>query len=452
MGVKNTLSVYFAKWIIKIILVGLLILLFNIIFVTWGIGQHLFLPANAPIKKAEEIKNEIVKTDTIDSSLIPSELDFAIFDKQTNTLIESNMSSKNIQNVEKAFLNARTTDELTSFIKYETPYEMILIHYNLKIQFANIELRRVFPNPGVLLASFSILVYVIYLIWNIRSFSHTIIQENEKLIIVTNKIKERDLNFEFPKVRFTEYTNVMEAMESLSEALVESIQKEIQITNSKTEQINYLIHDIKIPLTIIKGNTELLKSMITNDNLQESFYDIMNSITQIERYIQDVIDINLNNKQVELIVEEVSVNDFLHTLAVGVKSLGTHVLLEDYTERDTNILIDPPLFIRAINNIVLNGIERTPAHERLQIKVTQSRNLIHFTITDYGPGFSEESLKKAAELFYTENNGRTSNNHYGLGLTFAKKIINQHNGKITLKNTPQHSGEVLVEIPIYKHK
>ncbi|MBS4207233.1 HAMP domain-containing sensor histidine kinase [Bacillus sp. FJAT-50079] len=448
MGIKNTFSAYFVKSIIKLCFVGLLILMLNIWFVLGGINNHLLIPANEPIKKAENIQSEIVNADYIDFNIIPSELDYAIFNKQTNEMIRSNMSSRNNEKAKEAFRNS-SKDERSSFIRYDSKNEAILIYYNLKVQFANVELRKVFPNPGVWLSILSILTYCIYIVWNIRSFSRVIIQENQKLINVARKIEEKDLNIEFPQVRFNEYKDVMGAMESLSEALVKSIQKEIEVTNSKAEQISYLIHDIKIPLTVIKGNTELLEMMITDD-MKENFSDIMDSVQQIERYIQEVIDINLNNKQINTDKEEVAINDFLYKLEAEVKSLSNNIVVEDFTENGTRIFIDVNLLIRAINNVVLNGIERTPQDKKVQLSVRQDKDFIQFIISDQGPGFSKEALKKGSELFYTENDGRTNNSHYGLGLTFTEKVIKQHNGRIRLSNNADHSGEVLVELPVLK--
>ena len=446
MGIKNTLSVYYLKSIIKIIFVCLFIILLNFLLLVWGINNHVFLKADAPITIAEDIRMDIMNKDTIDPHIIPSELDYAIYNKQTDKLVASNMNSRKLKKAKAVFLNT-SKEKSNSFIKFDSRNETILIHYSLKVQFANAELRRLFPNVGVLLAMFSAIIYFVYFIKSIRRLSHTITQENQKLINVTNKIKEQDLNFEFPQVRFNEYKDVMEAMKSLSEALAKSIQKEIQTTNSKTEQINYLVHDIKIPLTVIKGNVELLESTIPIDDTRENFTDILNSIKQIEQYIQDVIDINLNNRKIDIQNEELTVASFLSHLETEVKSLSSNVLLEDFTKNETKISVDVSLFTRAINNIVLNGVERTPKNEKVKVTVTQNENWIQFIITDHGPGFSEESLKKATELFYTENFGRTNNSHYGLGLTFTEKVIKQHGGRIAFRNTDQNSGEVLVELP-----
>lgn len=448
MGIKNTFSAYFVKSIIKLVFAGLLIFTLNIGGVIAGINHHFILPANEPINKAKEIQSDVEKANYIDSSNIPPELDYAIFDKQTNELVKSNMSQRYKEKAKEAFHHTSKEDKLSSFIRYDSKNETILIYYNLKVQFANVELRKAFPNPGVWLSILSILIYCIYLVWNIRSFSQIIIQENQKLIRVASKIKEQDLNIKFPQVRFNEYKDVMDAMESLSKALVKSIQKEIELTNSKAEQISYLIHDLKIPLTVIKGNTELLETMKNTDEMRENFSDIMNSIKQIEHYIQEVIDINLNNKQINMNKDNIFVFDFLSKLKSEVSSLGNNIAVHDLIDNETTLFIDVNLVTRAINNIVLNGVERTPQHEMVQMIIKQDKDRIHFIITDRGPGFSEEALKKGTELFYTENHGRMNNSHYGLGLTFTEKVIKQHGGRMQLSNSTSNSGEVLVELPV----
>jgi signal transduction histidine kinase len=447
MGMKKTLSVYFFKWIVEIVFTGLIVLLLNINIVTLGFNNDFFLPANEPIKQSEKIKNIIKDSGYINPSIIPPELDYAIFSKSTNKIVKSNLSSSNIEEAKKAFQNTGN-GKSSSYLRYDSKNETILIHYTLRVQFANLELRKLIPNPGVILSVSSIILYCVFFIFSIRRFSKVIIQENQKLINVAEKIKERDLNIEFPEVKFTEYKDVMGAMENLSEALVKSIQSEIESKKSKAEQISYLVHDLKIPLTIVKGNIELLE-VAMNDDLEENFSDIMNAIKQIELYIQEVIDINLNKKEIILTKEEVSVVEFLGLIEDELKYLvNNNIIVENKTVKGTNLFLDIHLVIRAINNILINGIERTPQNETVKFIIKQEKETIQFIIIDGGPGFSEESLQKGTELFYTENYGRTNNRHYGLGLTFTEKVIKQHNGTIKLSNNTSHSGEVLIELPM----
>ncbi|MDE5415306.1 sensor histidine kinase [Alkalihalobacterium chitinilyticum] len=447
MGIRNTLSVYFFKWILSIGFVGVCIILLNVGIVTWGLNNNVFLPANEPIKQAEKIKDIIENSDRIDPAIIPPQLDYAIFNKETNQIVHTNLSSRNMEKAQKAYINNQY-GKSNSYLRYDSQNESLMIRYTLKIQFANLELRQAIPNPGVILLILTIIVFCTYLVYNIRRFSRLIIEENQKLIHVARKIKEKDLNIQFPEVTFNEYKDVMGAMENLSEALVKSIENEIESKRSKAEQISYLIHDIKIPLTVIKGNVELLE-IDRNEESEETFSDIQNAIKQIESYIQEVIDINLNNKELKLNKEEITVNEFLEKVECEVKKLGVHnLIVENNSEKGTTLYIDIDLVIRALNNILLNAIERTPPHEKVQLIVRQDENSIQFNVIDGGPGFTEEALKRGTELFYTENVERTSNNHYGLGLTFTERVIKQHNGKLKLSNNANHSGDVQVKLPL----
>ncbi|KOS68574.1 hypothetical protein AEA09_08435 [Lysinibacillus contaminans] len=449
MGLKNTLSIYFLKWILKIVFLGLLIVLANIYIFIWGFNNDFLLPANDPIKKSEKIKDSIEHSIDIDLNLIPPELDFVIFNNATNEIVKSNLSFRMVEKAVKTFQNEEN-DETVSFLKYESKNQTILIYYNLKVQFADPVLRKIIPNVGVVILVTSIILYCFIIFFYIRKFRKIILQENQKLINIAEKIKQRDLNIEFPKVKFIEYKDVMGAMESLSDALIKSIQNEIESKNSKTEQISYLIHDIKIPLTIIKGNIELLE-LAMDDELEESFMDIMNAIKQIELYIQKVIEINLNEKEIMLNKEIVSVNQLLSLLEKEVGDFrNNNVIIENLTMKEIHLFIDIHLVIRAISNVLLNGMERTPENKIVKLIVKQEQEIVQFVVIDGGPGFSEEALQKATQLFYTENYGRTQNGHYGLGLAFTEKVIKQHQGSVCVGNNENHFGEVHIELLLLK--
>lgn len=447
MGMKTTLTIYFFKWIMRLGFVGVSIIIFNIGLITSGLNNNVFLPANEPIKQAEKIKAEIEKSKSINTKIIPSDLDYAIFNKHTSQLIHTNMTVREINKVKKAYESSKS-GKPNSYLKYDSQKESLMIHYTLRIQFKNIELRKIIPNPEVVLAIISILFYGGYLIINIRRFTKLIIEENQKLINVARKIKEKDLNIEFPTVTFNEYKDVMSAMQSLSEALIKSIQNEMRSKQSKAEQISYLIHDIKIPLTVIKGNIELLE-LEMNQDTQEHFHDITNSIKQIEVYIQEVIDINLNNKELKLNKVKISVSEFINKLEVDIQNISNiKIIFDESGLNDLYLYVDINLIKRGIINILINGRERTPKNEYVQLIINQTEKVIQFIIIDKGPGFSKEALKKGTELFYTENSGRINNSHYGLGLTFTERVVKQHNGTIKLRNNENKSGEVELKLPI----
>ncbi|PFP33145.1 hypothetical protein COD13_28685 [Priestia megaterium] len=448
MGINNTISFYFFRWIVEIIVVGILVLALNLVMLTYGMNNNILIPANQPIKQGEKIKKQIEQSTNINPNLISSDLDYAIFNKNNNELVKSNLSSINIKKAKEAF-NSSVSKESVHYLRYDSKNEALLIRYTLRVEFANPDLRNLIPNPLIIMWITSLILYFIYIVLKIKKFRNKIVLENEKLIYVAKQIKKRDLNIEYPSVKFSEYKDVMETMKSLSTALSVSIQNEIEGQRTKAEQISYLVHDIKIPLTVIKGNIELMELLSEND-MEENFTDIMNAIRQIEAYIQQVIDLNLNSKETVLNKQEVSIAEFLNIVEDEVKILGNinNVVIEDKTIKKTKIFLDIKVIIRAINNILINGIERTPKDKLVKLTVKQENKNIQFIIVDGGEGFSEEALKKGTELFYTENQGRTNNKHYGLGLTFAERVIKQHNGTIVLSNNKDKSGKVTINLPL----
>lgn len=448
MGMKRkTLSFLFFKLMLQIAVVGVIIAIIYINITILGLKNGFLVPANEPIQRSDEVSALVEKSTTINSKQIPKSLDYAIYNKNTHKLVESNL---------KKTLLSKANNEITrkansnSFLKYQSKEEILLIYFNLKVHFADIDLRKIIYNPGIWITILMLLIYIFFIIFNIRRFNKVIVRENQKLIEVANQIKSKDLNLVTPSVDFLEYAVVMEAMESLASALNQSIKNEIESNQSKEEQISYLVHDIKIPLTVIKGNIELMQLEKTTIEL-ECFQDVTTAIKQIEYYVSEVININLNKKEMILIKEPLTIQDFLIKLNENiVKSTNTkQAIINNNINKKDIIVIDIRLVIRALTNILLNGLERTPSGGQVIIQLNQGKENYEFIITDQGNGFNEESLKNGFKLFYTENHSRSSGykTHYGLGLTFAEKVIRLHNGEINLYNTEAHHGKVVIKIP-----
>ena len=112
------------------------------------------------------------------------------------------------------------------------------------------------------------------------------------------------------------------------------------------------------------------------------------------------------------------------------------------------LIINEFLFTRALLNIVSNAVDFTPSKGTIAFDVRTNRTEVEFKISDSGSGFSKEALASATSQFYMEDESRSSNLHYGMGLYIANTIIIKHNGKMSLSNSKQLKGaEVTVSIP-----
>ncbi|EFV69750.1 hypothetical protein HMPREF1012_04186 [Bacillus sp. BT1B_CT2] len=111
-------------------------------------------------------------------------------------------------------------------------------------------------------------------------------------------------------------------------------------------------------------------------------------------------------------------------------------------------MFDKQLLHRALMNIMTNAADHTPEGGRIDFEAVCTADQLIFTITDSGKGFSQDGLQKAAELFYMEDKARTSNGHYGMGLTFALRVVKLHQGDLAIKNSEAGGGQVQVTIPL----
>ena len=104
--------------------------------------------------------------------------------------------------------------------------------------------------------------------------------------------------------------------------------------------------------------------------------------------------------------------------------------------------------MRAVGNVLSNGVDYCPEGGRLQIRAEQTPEgeLLCITVTDSGPGFSGEALRHGTEQFYQADKSRAGKRHYGMGLYIARSVLEENGGKLELDNSGENGGG---EVRIY---
>lgn len=106
---------------------------------------------------------------------------------------------------------------------------------------------------------------------------------------------------------------------------------------------------------------------------------------------------------------------------------------------------DTVLLVSALSNILANAIEYSPPNGNVTISISGREDMLTFTFTDSGKGFSFASLKNATQQFYTEDEER-SGKHYGMGLFIAESVAKKHGGKLIIANNVEDCGAVVTLI------
>jgi signal transduction histidine kinase len=200
---------------------------------------------------------------------------------------------------------------------------------------------------------------------------------------------------------------------------------------SKLGELSYSIsHELKNPLN---GISIILQRMMKRDFLDvEEKSMLKDAFDEVERMNKKIIEFTRFSKPYNYKFEKVSLKEILEDVVKSLKifldekKIEAKIFLND---GDKFLSGDKEMLNIAFKNIILNGIEASFEYGKLDIIVDSFEGKIWVQIKDYGKGMDEQESKKIFDLFYT-----TKENGSGIGLSTAKRIIEDHNGNIIVES------------------
>ena len=428
------------------ILEFLLLLAGGTIFTILGVKTGIIVPANYSEIVVEQSKHLIKNAEKVDKSMFPSTCKFGFFSSD-GKYHYGNFNNKDI-NIAADILVGKRNNILGNqiFRIFQSKHGTCIVKYNIK---SYIKI-----NGKVLEISYDSLLIIIImfgLIFIIGANIKILVRNwkgiFKEILFIAENIKEKRLDYPDVESNIKEFNDVFCAMRDIKDALKKSLKEQWELEANKIKQIAALAHDIKIPLTIIRGNAGLISSDDENKEIRKYIEYIENSSIQIEDYVNELIDMSKINFQYNIKKEEINIKSLLDQIKKE---------LELYKTSDKNIISvscnslvntfcgDKLLISRAILNVATNSLDFITENGCMYIYCESNNDYIEFIIKDNGPGFSKDALNIASELFYTENVGRISNGHYGIGLAFAKDVCKVHGGNMILSNSKEYGGAKVI--------
>ncbi len=439
---------YMVTLCISLVVLALLYLLMNTIAMNTGFLH----PANYNEREAEKLAPKLGTADKVTADMIPATMSYAILDKETNKKTAGTINEKDLQLVKKKIEKKPYFNyKQKGYLVIERNDEYCVLQYSLRADFSSSLLRKYLPNYE--LTSICILLILLIVVISIITtyFANRLRKHFETLNLITRNIKEQNLQFTPEFTNIKEFDDVIDSLIEMRDALRSSLEAQWRLEKNKKEQIGALAHDIKIPITIIKGNAELLSLSIQSEEQAEYTKFILGAGNQIEQYIYQLIHLSKTEDPLTIHLEKASVDKLTETLLKDISAYKGNKNINISFKKE-NLMkeakIDWQLLHRALLNILTNAVDYTPEGGTVSVHAECDSETFYFIVKDSGNGFSEIGLKKATELFYMEDKSRHSKGHYGMGLTFAKNAVNLHNGVLILGNAKAGGGEVRVTIPL----
>lgn len=268
------------------------------------------------------------------------------------------------------------------------------------------------------------------------------------LMDASEKISDNCLDFELKPVKQNELGQLCRSFEHMRQALYEN-NRELWHTLEERKRLNAAFsHDIRTPLSVLKGYQEMLQTYVPEDKFSEAqLMEIIETmggqIERLEKYtqkmsaVQKLEDIAPERSAVnpEELAEQCRENG---KLLAGNLEFNLQVAQE---QLGAELFIDKELVLEVFENLVSNGARFAKSKllvtmglgkKTMAAEANETVTRLTLTVEDDGPGFSEEALHRGTDPFYgSEKDGRV---HFGLGLYICKTICEKHGGELVLEN------------------
>jgi signal transduction histidine kinase len=193
---------------------------------------------------------------------------------------------------------------------------------------------------------------------------------------------------------------------------------------------NSILHDMKNPITVVKGCAELIGLQFDAPALKEFSRVLGNAVERMQDMIQELLDFARGQSSLQLTrARATAVLEDLDPQLLHLIPKGVNVLRE--CRSDSSIMVDTGRFSRVLLNLVKNAVEAMPKGGVLVIALLEDKHHVVFKVSDTGLGIPPELLPRIFEPFITH--GKTKGT--GLGLAIAKTVVEAHSGIIHVESS-----------------
>ena len=358
-------------------------------------------------------------------------------DKYTEQELINAISMNNKEDEYNVLVNTLTNDAGENFTvliripknKVSLEVNLLKVPYSVGKHFYMLYLKVIVAAAGL-----AILSIVLYSIWTARRIEKPLEKIDEALgeIIKGDYQKKMDLQGN------REFVIISDTINFLIDKLRNSEEENKKLQESKSKMLLDLSHDIKTPITTIRGfSAALYSGLIKEDDQKERYFKtIYNKSERVGELVDDLFEfVKLDQNNYNLVLEEVDLAELLRQIVVDFvdeieeKNFKLEV---NIPESVVNCSIDTKLFKRVIINLIENALKYNPSETEIKVELRETQEAIVIIVADSGIGIPEKLGETIFDPFVRGDESRKSDGGSGLGLAIAQKIIKGHGGEITL--------------------
>lgn len=292
-------------------------------------------------------------------------------------------------------------------------------------------------TKDLLVTAFIILVFtsVSVGLWIYRSIAAPLV----KLRRATQNIKEGNLDFVLEVEGADEFSELCRDFEEMRRRLKESAEEKVVLDKENKELISNISHDLKTPITAVKGYVEGIMDGVadTPEKMDRYVRIIYNKTNEMDHLINELTFYSkIDTNRIPYVFSKLNVDDYFADCAeeVGLEleTRGIQLFYANYVDKDVLVIADGEQIRRVIYNIVSNAIKYMDKEKGvIQIRVKDVGDFIQVEIEDNGKGIAAKDLPNIFDRFYrTDVSRNSSKGGSGIGLSIVRKILEDHGGKV----------------------
>jgi PAS domain S-box-containing protein len=237
--------------------------------------------------------------------------------------------------------------------------------------------------------------------------------------------------------------------------IARDISDRLELERRKDEFISIASHELKTPITTLKGFIQLLLRKFERQGMPEAVPTLKKMEAQVDRLtrlIDELLDASkIHAGRLDYEVESVDLVALLReTMELLQATSPTHTLIVSGA-REAWIMGDKDRLGQVLTNLITNAIKYSPQANKVELSITASNKTVTLRVRDYGIGISKEHQRDIFDRFYRVPDGLQVSSGLGMGLYITHEIVKRHGGEITVESEDGKGSTFVVSLPVKKN-
>lgn len=430
MGNRKSLGRIIAKYALLELIYTFSLILILFLFFNQLINIGLVYPANYAEKGLEQVEEQFQEPDW-NVHQLPYYYEYWYKDGDQ---VQSNIDNKYKDLIKESLDEGQSISnhimDSKVFVHFKEGNKDLVVSYRLSAILAKEDLFEYIQNFEQVYVLFFLFIWSLGFSLLVRRTIKIIDFEMKKISKTNAYIHNFDLDYPREESSYLEVSNVLSSLDSMALGLKDALHKQWKIQEEQKEMMEHVTHDIRTPITLIKGNLDLLKEE-SSIEFHEDLEDIERGVKRLEVYVDELSNYrrNFSKKREEAIDQEVL--EGWISLAQSICKNNKRYL--EVEQRDpSQVRFNRENMEVILENLLTNSIEHSQEHSRIRLYFIDKNKHYRIIVKDEGTGFDSAILTRATDKYVSSK--VNDDRKHGMGLYIVQEIVKKAGGVLLINN------------------